>query len=140
MASHPKKPETKVLIRGQIQTGAGRMTFTHFGDFAPADSWSPAVNLYRLANRIEVCVDVAGVDPASVRIVVEPGRMIIRGSRTSPEPLRQEHEPLRIIAMEIDHGSFSRVLSMPDEADLLRTQTRYADGLLWVHVPLREPC
>jgi HSP20 family protein len=107
-----------------------------FGEFCPVESWLPAVNVYRLPRRVEVCVDLAGMDPRSIEVRVEPGRLTVRGLRPPPEP-RQAREGMRIVSMEIDHGPFCRVINVPEEADVSKVRTEYAAGMLWIRLPLR---
>ena len=105
--------------------------------FCPVDSWTPLVNLYQLDDRIEVCVDLAGVDPKKIDVQIEPGRLIISGERGTPEPPREDGETIRIVAMEIDHGQFCRTVALPDVVDIRRAESEYKSGLLWVRLPLR---
>jgi HSP20 family molecular chaperone IbpA len=108
----------------------------HFGEFCPVESWVPAVNVYRLPRRVEVCVDLAGLDARTIEVQVERGRLMVRGFRAPPEP-RQGREGLRIVAMEIDHGPFCRTIQVPEEVDAGRIRTEYTEGMLWVRLPLR---
>ncbi len=130
--------------------------------YSITDSWSPAVNVYQLLDRVEVCVDLAGIDKAAVDVRVEPGRLTIRGHRPPPEPreitervevapTQADHErpaqparrgrsenTVRVLAMEIDNGPFGRILPIPEDTDLTHVESRYTDGLLWVILPRRR--
>ncbi len=108
------------------------------GDFSTSRCWSPLVNIYRRARQLDVCVDLAGLDRKAIDVSLESNRLIIRGYRTAPEP-RQEAEAMQILAMEIDHGPFSREIPLPDNVDRPRVTSAYEDGLLWIRLPLREP-
>ena len=108
-----------------------------FSDFCPVDTWSPAVNLYQLPGRIEVCVDLAGLAPGEIQVALEPGRLTISGDRPTPEPPRQADEPMKLIAMEIDHGQFRRVIALPESVDIRRVETRFEIGLLWIRLPVK---
>jgi HSP20 family molecular chaperone IbpA len=46
---------------------------------------------------------------------------------------------MRILSMEVDHGPFRRVLTLPDHARVGRAESEYREGLLWVRIPLDEP-
>jgi HSP20 family protein len=105
--------------------------------FCPVDTWTPLVNLYQLEDRIEVCIDLAGVDPKRIDVRLEPGRLIVMGQRETPEPAREQGEGMRIIAMEIDHGQFCRTIALPENVDIRRADSEYKAGLLWVRLPLR---
>lgn len=98
--------------------------------------WCPSVNMYRLERRIEVCVDLSGMQRDAIDVRVEPGRLTIRGIRTAPEPPQGE-QVMRIVAMEIDHGPFCRVMALPPDVDLTRVESNYDNGMLWIRLPLR---
>lgn len=98
--------------------------------------WSPSVNVYRLERRLEVCIDLAGMQLEAIHVHVEPGRLTIRGTRPAPDPRRGD-EAMRILAMEIDHGPFARIVTLPSEVVLSKVESRYENGLLWVKLPLQ---
>ncbi len=105
--------------------------------FCPVDTWTPSVNLYQLDNRVEVCFDLAGVDPKSIDVQIEQGKLTVTGHRLTPEPSRKADETIRIVAMEIDHGQFCRVIALPDLVDIRKADSEYKAGLLWVRIPLK---
>ncbi|MFW6058667.1 MAG: Hsp20/alpha crystallin family protein [Phycisphaeraceae bacterium] len=109
----------------------------NFGRCSPTDTWAPSVNVYQLRGRLEVCVDLAGVQRESMDVRVEPGRLIIRGVRQAPEPSDREGGPMRIVGMEIDYGPFHREITLPEQVRLEHVQSSYADGLLWITLPMK---
>lgn len=115
----------------------GNLWQWHFGEFSPRDSWTPAINVYRMERSIEVCADLAGLDKRDIDVQVEPGRLIVRGVRRAPDPSCHDEAKLRIISMEIDHGTFCREVPLPEHVDLSRALSRYENGMLWVSLPLR---
>ena len=110
----------------------------HFRSFCPVGTWEPSINLYRLGHRLDVCVDLAGVEPGSISVRVETDRLVIEGERHAPEPVASLDEATRIVTMEIDHGPFCRNVSLPQDADSTRVSVHYAKGLLWVRVPVSQ--
>ena len=44
------------------------------------------------------------MDRSSIQIRVEPGRLVLRGTRAMPEPAESKGKCVRVLAMEIDHG------------------------------------
>ncbi len=125
-------------LSDQLDSIVNRLWQRHFQDFCPSDAWAPPINLYRFERRLEVCADLAGVDGRSIDVRVEPGRLVIRGFRAAPEPTGQGKANMQIIAMEINHGPFCRTVNLPDNIDLARVKTQYRNGLLWIHLPLRD--
>jgi len=126
-------------IVGEMSLTMGKLWQWQFGGFAVGDSWSPSVNVYRLPKRMEVCVDLAGIDKRSIEVRVEPGRLIVRGFRASPEPPDLEGQTMRILCMEIDHGPFARSIPLPEQIDLAHVESTYEQGWLWIRLPFREP-
>ncbi len=113
-----------------------QMVSGQFDRLHAVGGWCPSVNVYRLERRIEVCVELAGMDREAIDVRVEPGRLTIRGVRPAPEPPRRD-EAMRILAMEIDHGPFVRVIVLPPEVDLSHVESSYDQGMLRVRLPLR---
>lgn len=122
----------------EMSTTMSKLWQWQFGDFVAGDSWAPATNVYRLARRLEVCVDLAGIDKNAIDVRVSPGKLIIRGFRTAPEPQGCKHDSMRILCMEIDHGPFARTVPLPEQVELQRVESRYDNGWLWISLPLRE--
>ena len=131
-SSPPTVPQNYALV-------VGHTLYQSFRRFSPTEAWSPAINVYQAPDRLEVAVDLAGIDREQIDVRMEPGRLSIRGVRQAPEPPRREGEaPMRIVAMEIDYGPFSRTLQIPENVDLPRTTSQYRDGILWITLPLRR--
>ncbi|HEY5741700.1 MAG TPA: Hsp20/alpha crystallin family protein [Terrimicrobiaceae bacterium] len=105
--------------------------------YTQPEGWRPAMNAYRCEGCIRVCFDLAGVDRARIDLMIEPKRLILKGSRPTPEPVSPEGRPLQIIAIEIDNGPFARELHLPAEVLPDQVTAEQRDGLLWVKLPLR---
>ncbi len=112
--------------------------------FAPADTWTPNVNLYETDEAYMVCVDLAGVDKEKIDVVVADGRLRLRGTRVVPRCPEESGAPgepeahlkrLRVHLMEIDHGGFSREVELPLDVDKNRVTAIYRDGMLWIELP-----
>lgn len=125
-------------IMGEMSHTVSKLWQWQFGDFVAGDSWAPAVNVYRLARRLEICVDLAGIDKRAIEVRVEPGKLVLRGFRAAPEPPDAKEESMRILCMEIDHGPFARTIALPDQVDLSRVESHYDHGWLWIRLPLRD--
>ncbi|MBV8227076.1 MAG: Hsp20/alpha crystallin family protein [Verrucomicrobia bacterium] len=131
------------LIEDQLGELAYQITKVHFAQFQDsAAEWQPHVNVFQCANCVRICVELAGVEEGNVEIEVHRGRVRIQGYREAPEPLRQQEatfstapKPVRVIAMEIDHGGFSREVEIPAGYDYRRVTTKWENGLVWICIP-----
>ncbi len=99
-------------------------------------TWQPAINVFRCESAYCICVDLAGVAKDEIELLVEPGRLLIRGSRTPPHPTAEHGRAVRVLAMEIDAGRFQRELHLPPEVDLDRISAEQENGLLWIRLPI----
>ena len=115
-------------------------------NFAPSDTWTPSVNLYETSGSYLVCVDLAGVEKEKIDVEVADGRLRLRGARTVPmcEPsvsppceAQTEHESkrVRVHLMEIDHGTFSREVELPENIVRDKISANYRNGMLWIEIP-----
>lgn len=158
----PNRPRAGASLR--VSSSTSQVWRWSDGEFHTREAWAPPVNVYRVAERIELCVDLAGVDRRCVHVEVQPGRVTIRGTRHTPESTaspppnptptsssapKQDRpgktpssEPAsetatQIVIMEINHGPFRRDIHLPDVFHVDHVESHYRDGLLWVFLPLR---
>ena len=131
------------LIEGKIGEVAYQLTKVHFAQFQESGArWRPQVNVFQCVSCFRICVELAGVSDENVEIDVGPGKLRISGHRDAPEPLNQQErafsparKPVRVIAMEIDHGAFERDLEIPEGYDYRGLTTEWDNGLLWIRMP-----
>lgn len=132
-AAHDEPPKVQVRItRRQSQVWSRQVD-----RLKPDEVWSPPVNIYQLQTRLDVCIDLAGVDADSVEVRLASRQLTVRGVRQAPDPRAGEGESMRIVSMEIDHGRFCRIIELPHGLDPAGAQTAYVQGLLWIRLPIR---
>jgi HSP20 family protein len=93
----------------------------------------PSVDCFRTAEppQLIVVVELAGVEPAAVRVDALPGELVIRGERR-----RQGHAGRVYQQMEIDHGPFERRIPLDGDVDTAAATATYRAGLLTIVLPL----
>lgn len=94
----------------------------------------PPTDCYRTADPPEVVivVDIAGVDPAQVRIDVAERMLLVSGRRRRPHgDTRPSYRQ-----MEIDYGQFERQIPLDDDLDVSQARATYENGLLKIVVPV----
>jgi HSP20 family molecular chaperone IbpA len=97
--------------------------------------FSPAVDSYRTDDPAElvVVVELPGVDPDQVQIVLHDRTLIIAGERIRPKRCgRRYHQ------MEIEHGSFQRRIHIYEQVDADSASATYERGMLRIVLPLSE--
>lgn len=113
--------------------------------FYPSDTWTPSVNLYETAASYLVCVDLAGVEKEKIDVEVHENRLRLKGTRAVPmkasgkesgeESGETDSKRVRVHLMEIDHGSFSREVELPENVDQFKILAEYRNGMLWIEIP-----
>ena len=124
-------------LQREIELLAIQITRTRFVGIAATGGWQPAINAFRCDRQFIVCVELAGVDRSAIDVRVEPRRLSLRGARDVPEPACDETPAVQVLAMEIDHGRFERVLDLPEEVEPEGVTAEHRNGLLWIKLPLR---
>lgn len=71
--------------------------------------WEPPIDVLETDEELLIFVALPGVDPDQVVAVIDDGVLIISGSRTLPEELRNAH----ILRLELPQGSFQRRITLP---------------------------
>ena len=107
--------------------------------FSPNETWTPNVNLYETEAAYQVCVDLAGVDKEKIDIEVVDHRLCVKGTRAVPIVSRQAEGPgsgrTRVHLMEIDHGSFARLVELPHDVAADQITAEHRNGILWIEIP-----
>lgn len=124
-------------IQRELGDVAVEITRTHFFHFGTSTGWQPAVNAFRCGEQFVICVDLAGVGRDAIEVRAEPKRLTIRGERPVAEPGCDDVPAVQVLALEIDHGSFERVVELPTEIDPERVTAEHRNGLLWIRLPVR---
>ena len=129
---------TKIITRaGDV---AYELSSLNYSGYHPKAEWRPDINAYRYDDRIEICVDLAGVDKGDIQVEVLPLAVRIGGIRKAPVPRCDDENAKggcrQVLAMEIENGRFGRELRVPVEVDPERVEARHESGLLWIQLPL----
>lgn len=124
-------------IQKDIGNVAVQLTHVQFFRFGASSGWQPAINAFRCGNHFVICVELAGVDKSAIELRAEPRRLTLRGSRPAPEPACDEAPAVHVLALEIDHGAFERIVELPADIESEGVTAEHRNGLLWIKLPLR---
>lgn len=95
----------------------------------------PQVDAFRTDEppRLVIVVELPGVDPDAIRLVVADRTLVIAGERPRPRVDGQTWQQ-----MEIDYGHFERRLALPEDVDAAQAAAEYDRGLLRITMPAVE--
>ncbi len=127
----------QIHVQHQLRLLAEEPRRLRVARFSATPSWTPAINVYRCADRFIVCLDLAGVNKQDLLVQAEPRRLRISGHRLPPEPQGAPCESLQVLVMEIDYGHFERELHLPEGIGPEQTVAEQRDGWLWIQLPLK---
>ena len=92
--------------------------------------WTPAVDIYRIADGWLLKFDLAGVRPEDIQLKVCGRRLTVSGRRG--DWVVEHHHACCAYSMEITYSQFERTLELPSEIEHLQISTEYRDGMLLV--------
>ena len=96
--------------------------------------WVPDLEVFEEDGRVTIHVDLPGLKPDDVSVIVAGGRVSIQGERRRPSAAnrRDLHAPERT------YGRFSRIVHLPEGAVADRTAWAFEHGVLRLTVPLEN--
>ena len=115
---------------GSARTGSEGSTAR---TFAPV--WAPAIDVIERDGRLIVRADIPGLSPEDIRLEVRDGALALEGERRQEIEVEGEEGVYR---SERVYGRFSRLIPLPEAADLDKAAARFENGVLEVEIPLRE--
>ncbi len=101
---------------------------------SPGMVWAPPIDVYETTDEYIILVDLAGVNPKDIDVVVEDRVLRIRGKRMRPSIGRAT----RVHEMEIDFGNFERCYRFPTPLDVSAASSSYCNGLLEIVLPKKQ--
>lgn len=97
--------------------------------------WRPYIDIYEMESEYCILMELAGIEKDDVEISCEDVMLKISGKRREflPSVSKKPHH------LEIDYGSFERVISLPENADTNKAKAAYESGMLIIKFPKRKP-
>jgi HSP20 family protein len=93
----------------------------------------PPINVGFTADRVDVYVFAAGLDPKSIDVTVQQNLLVLSGRRGIASDDTADY-----YRKERFEGEFRRVITLPDDVDVDKVAAKYRDGVLHVTVQRRE--
>jgi HSP20 family protein len=99
----------------------------------PAGHCTPALDVQETSAALEVVVDLPGVGPDQVRVLIKNGVLVVAGEKPSPYPVERGDSTYHLV--ERGFGRFARAVKLVGAFDGGRTKAILRDGELRVVVP-----
>ena len=93
----------------------------------------PHVDCFRTEDALTVLVELPGVDPQEVDLVVADETLYVAGNRAR---LRGEGQVYQ--QMELDYGPFRRQVALGTEVDVTNARATYEKGILTIVLPIAQ--
>lgn len=115
-----------LLVRSGPQTFTSDWSLGPLGVRMARPRWRPPADVYETPTTLYVTIEIAGVEPDSLEVLLYEDALAVHGCRNLPpaQPGGVYH------AAEIQQGPFSFELALPAPVDPERVEARYEQGLL----------
>lgn len=104
------------------------------GSMFHAGNWFPAADVYETASAIIVCIDISGMEPETLAVMVEESLVTVSGRR-GYEP---QERVSNIHQLEIERGFYERAIPLPKSVDISGAVSESKNGFLQITLPLRR--
>jgi HSP20 family protein len=110
-----------------------RLVLELWGGGGSRAAFRPAVDVHLSGDPavLTVELEIAGIDPDEVEILVEGDVLVVRGTRRPSASERRAYQHA-----EIEWGRFERRIQLPERVDVARASADYRRGLLSISVPI----
>jgi HSP20 family protein len=101
---------------------------------AAAQIWSPPIEVAQRDGTLVVTAELPGLNKDDVKVELTPEGLLIQGER------KEEHEEKQkgVLRTERRYGRFSRLIPLPEEANVEQAKAQFTNGVLEVVIPVSE--
>ncbi len=96
--------------------------------------WTPAVDVYETDTHYIILAELAGVNREHMEVSLKGERLTLRGERHEPPSADPKQ---RLHRMEVDYGSFLRMIDLPEAPDSDAIEAQYENGFLQIRIRRR---
>lgn len=113
--------------------GSGGQGLGTFGGFGAR--FLPHVDINERDGKLVINADLPGVRPEDFRVEIEEQALVLEGERR----IQQDETRGGVRRFERTHGTFRRVIPLPQGANVEAAEARFENGVLEITVPLQPP-
>ena len=96
--------------------------------------WAPAIEVARRDGSVVVKAELPGLSKDDVKVEATEDGLLIQGERKE----EQEEKQNGVLRSERRYGNFSRLIPMPEGANVEQAEARINNGVLEVTIPIAE--
>ncbi len=101
--------------------------------FTGKEEFYPRVNVYDSGDKLNMLIEIPGMEKDAIRIVAQDGTLTISGERKINEVIKKD-----ALLSELREGEFSRSFKIPEQIKLEKISADYKNGLLIIELPKQE--
>ena len=98
-----------------------------------AGVYMPPLDVVDTGDAVVVLVDLPGIRPSSIRVLVKNGNLIVAGEKVPPDGYAASASSFHLVEREF--GRFARVVRLSVAVDAGQTHATFSRGLLKVSMP-----
>jgi HSP20 family protein len=104
-------------------------------------AFRPALDIHGEKDKYVINVELAGIDENDITVEIKDNELVIKGEKREETAVREAEgeESARGYYTERTYGSFTRTLSMPEDADEEAVSAEHKNGVLTIVLPRKEP-
>lgn len=96
-------------------------------------SCSPPLDVIETDTAVEIVVDLPGVAPEAIRVLIKGGVVLVVGEKLPPDPAERADATFHLV--ERGFGRFARAVRVTEAIDARRVRARVRHGELRIAVP-----
>jgi HSP20 family protein len=96
--------------------------------------WAPNVEIRERDGKLQIQVDLPGVNKDDVSVQIEPDAVILKGERKQETTVDERG----YYHSERSYGSFHRVIPLPEGVDTEQAKATFKDGVLQIDLPVPQ--
>jgi len=117
-----------------MEQGIYYLFYRHVQHNLATGYWRPSLDIYELADRLLIVVELPGVRKEDVKVLLDGDTLTIEGRRPDPAPGGVIHRH----QMEIDHGEFRRRVKLTPGIDEDGIEANLENGYLYISIPKEQ--
>jgi HSP20 family protein len=96
--------------------------------------WAPPIEVAERDGSIVVKAELPGVRKEDVKVEFTPDGLLIEGERKE----EREEQQKGMVRSECRYGRFSRLIPLPEGANMEQAKAQFTDGVLEITIPMAE--